>query len=215
MNSYLIFIIVANVLVSLKGIEDALFFRKYEFNIGKIQNGSHYRMLTSAFLHVDIGHLAFNMLTLYFFAPTVLTELNDVKFLMIYFGSLLAGNIFTLSFHKNDFQYRAVGASGAVIGVLYAAILLDSGLVLNFFFIPIDIPAYLFGIGYLIYTIYGMKNNNDLIGHSAHFGGAVGGFLITLAQKPSLFREETQMIGLLCLPILILFILIKTGKIKS
>lgn len=215
MNLYLIFILVANVMVSLKAFDDPYFFKKYEFNIGQIKQGSHYRMFTSAFLHVDLSHLAFNMLTLYFFAPTVLTQLDDFKFLIIYFGSLLAGNIFTLSFHKNDFHYRAVGASGAVIGVLYAAILLDSNLVLNFFFIPIDIPAYLFGIGYLLYTLYGMKNNNDLIGHSAHFGGAIGGFLITLAQKPSLFWEETAMIGLLCLPILILFILIKTGKIKS
>jgi membrane associated rhomboid family serine protease len=206
---------VANALLSFKGFENASFFRKYEFNIGQIQRGSHYRMLTSAFLHVDLAHLAFNMMTLYFFAPTVLNQLNDLKFLMIYFSSLLAGNIFTLYVHKNDWQYRAVGASGAVIGVLYAAILLDSGLVLNFFFIPIDIPAYLFGIGYLLYTIYGMKAKNDLIGHTAHFGGAVGGFLITIAQKPSLIWEETSMIGLLCIPILVLFVLIKTGKIKS
>lgn len=215
MNSYLIFIIIANFLVSFKAFDDPLFFKKYEFNIGQINQGSHYKMFTSAFLHVDISHLAFNMLTLYYFAPTVLTQQDDFKFLVLYFGSLLAGNIFTLSFHKNDPHYKAVGASGAVIGVLYGAILLDSNLVLNFFFIPIDIPAYLFGIGYLLYTIYGMKKNNDLIGHSAHFGGAIGGFLITLAQKPTLFWEETSMIGLLCLPILFLFILMKAGKIKS
>lgn len=206
---------VANALLSFKGFENASFFRKYEFNISQIQKGQHFRMFTSAFLHVDIGHLVFNMITLYFFAPTVLSELSEIKFLMIYFGSLIAGNIFTLLFHRNEPQYRAVGASGAVIGILYAAILLDSDLKLNFMFIPIDIPAYLFGIGYLLYTIYGMKANNDLIGHSAHFGGAVGGFLITIAQKTSLLWEETKMIGLLCIPILFLFILIKTGKFKS
>jgi membrane associated rhomboid family serine protease len=81
------------------------------------------------------------------------------------------------------------------------------------FFIPIPIPAYLFGIGYLLYTIYGMKNRVGNIGHDAHFGGAIGGYLITLILSPWLFQTNLLMIGLLAIPILLLFILKKMDKI--
>ena len=81
------------------------------------------------------------------------------------------------------------------------------------FFIPIPIPAYVFGIGYLLYSIYGMRTRNDNIGHDAHFGGAIGGYLITLAMMPILFQINLLMVILLAVPIIILFILIKLGKI--
>ena len=84
---------------------------------------------------------------------------------------------------------------------------------LAFFFIPIPIPAYIFGIGYLLYSIYGMKARLGNIGHTAHFGGAIGGYVITLLFMPSLLTQETLMVVLLALPIIVLFILEKTGKI--
>ena len=80
-----------------------------------------------------------------------------------------------------------------------------------YFIIPV--PAYLFGIGYLLYSIYGMKAKNDNIGHTAHFGGAIGGYMITLSQVPSMLYENTLMVVLLALPIVLLFILEKTGKL--
>lgn len=213
MNIALIFLIAANVLISFKAFEDEYFFRKYEFHIGSIRAGHHIRMFTSAFLHVDVAHLAFNMLTLYFFAPVVISFLGTPSFLMIYLGSLLCGNLLTLQFHKNEYHYRAVGASGAVTGILYSAILLQPGMNLYLFFIPIPIPAYIFGIAYLLYSIYGMKSRADNIGHTAHFGGAIGGYLITLSKDPQLFSENTLMVILLAIPIVILFILSKMGKI--
>lgn len=213
MSIALIFIIVANALISFKAFDDQFFFRKYEFHIGSIRAGEHLRMITSAFLHVDIAHLAFNMLTLYFFAPTVIAYLGVPSFLMVYFGSLLCGSLLTLQFHKDEYHYRAVGASGAVTGILYAAILLRPDMNLFLFFIPIPIPAYIFGIGYLLYSIYGMKSRNDNIGHTAHFGGAIGGYLITIAKEPQLLTENTLMVVLLAIPIVILFILAKMGKI--
>lgn len=213
MDIALIVIIVANALVSFKAFDDQFFFRKYEFHIGSIRAGEHLRMITSAFLHVDVAHLAFNMLTLYFFAPTVIAFLGVPSFLMVYFGSLLCGSLLTLQFHKDEYHYRAVGASGAVTGILYAAILLRPDMNLFLFFIPIPIPAYIFGIGYLLYSIYGMKSRNDNIGHTAHFGGAIGGYLITIAKEPELLTENTLMVVLLAIPIVILFILAKMGKI--
>ncbi|OXB02480.1 rhomboid family intramembrane serine protease [Flavobacterium pectinovorum] len=212
MNIILIGIIVANVLISWKGFEDYSFMRKYEFHVGSIRSGEQIRMLSSGFLHVDIMHLVFNMLTLWFFAPVVLGWLGNFSFVLVYFGSLIFGSLLTMVFHKNDYSYRAVGASGAVTGVLYSAILLQPDMMLGIFFV-IPIPAYLFGILYLLYSIYGMRAKNDNIGHTAHFGGAVGGYLITLIKEPSLLTDHTMMVILLAIPIVILFVLAKLGKI--
>ena len=212
MNIILIAIIVANVVISYKGFNDLYFFRKYEFHVGSIRSGEQIRMLSSGFLHVDMMHLIFNMLTLYFFAPVVLNWLGNFSFLLVYFGSLIFGSLLTMLFHKNDYSYRAVGASGAVTGVLYSAILLQPDMMLGIFFV-IPMPAYIFGILYLLYSIYGMKAKNDNIGHTAHFGGAIGGYLITLIKMPSLFTDHTMMVILLAIPILILFGMAKLGKL--
>jgi membrane associated rhomboid family serine protease len=212
MNAILIAIIVVNILISYKGFNDLSFFRKYEFHVGSIRAGEHIRMVSSGFLHADMTHLIFNMLTLWFFAPVVISYLGDFHFGLVYFGSLLFGSLLTMLFHKNDYSYRAVGASGAVTGVLYSAILLQPDMMLGIFFI-IPMPAYLFGILYLLYSIYGMKAKNDNIGHTAHFGGAVGGYLITLIKEPQLFVDHTLMVLLLAIPIVILFVMEKMGKL--
>lgn len=212
MNVFLVGIIVANAVISYKGFNDLSFFRKYEFHVGSIRSGEQIRMLSSGFLHVDMMHLIFNMLTLYFFAPVVLSWLGTFSFLLIYFGSLIFGNLLTMMFHKNDYSYRAVGASGAVTGVLYSAILLQPNMMLGVFFV-IPMPAYIFGIVYLLYSIYGMRAKNDNIGHTAHFGGAIGGYLITLIKQPSLITDNTLMVILLAIPIVILFGMAKLGKL--
>jgi membrane associated rhomboid family serine protease len=212
MNTILIIIIAANALMSFKGFNDISFFRKYEFHMGSVRAGEQIRLFSSGFLHADIGHLAFNMLTLYFFAPVVIAYLGSTSFIIIYFASLLFGSLLTILFHKNDYNYRAVGASGAVTGVLYSAILLRPDMMLGLFFI-VPIPAYLFGILYLLYSIYGMRAKNDNIGHTAHFGGAIGGYLVTLATRPSLIVEHTFMVVLLTIPIVILFVMARLGKL--
>ena len=212
MNTILIGIIVANVLMSYKGFNDLAFFRKYEFHVGSIRSGEQIRMLSSGFLHVDMMHLAFNMLTLWFFAPVVLNWLGNFSFALVYFGSLIFGSLLTMFFHKNDYSYRAVGASGAVTGVLYSAILLQPDMMLGIFFV-IPMPAYVFGILYLLYSIYGMRAKNDNIGHTAHFGGAMGGYLITLVKEPSLIVDHSLMVILLAIPILVLFVMAKLGKL--
>lgn len=212
MNTILIAIIILNVLISYKGFNDLSFFRKYEFHVGSIRAGEQIRMLSSGFLHVDMTHLLFNMMTLWFFAPVVINYMGIFSFVLIYFGSLLFGSLLTLAFHKNDYGYRAVGASGAVTGVLYSAILLQPDMMLGIFFI-IPMPAYLFGILYLLYSIYGMRAKNDNIGHTAHFGGAVGGYLITLIKEPTLLVEHTLMVVLLAIPIAALFVMQKMGKL--
>lgn len=206
-----IIIIAANVMISYKGFGDYGFFERYKFNVGAIRRGEQVRMFSSGFLHVDTMHLFFNMFTLYFFADVVISYLGSTSFIIIYIASLVMGSLLSLYFHKDEYHYSAVGASGAVTGVLYAAILLKPGMELYMFFIPI--PAYVFGIGYLLYSIYGMKNRIGNIGHDAHFGGALGGYVVTLMLAPSLFQTSSLMVVLLALPIVILFVLYKTGKI--
>ena len=213
MNILLIVIIAITVIVSFKGFEDLNFFRKFEFHIGSIRAGEQFRMISSAFLHADIAHLAFNMLTLYIFAPIVYGYLGNFTFGLVYVASLIFGSLLTLLFHKNNYSYRAIGASGAVTGVLYSAILLQPDMSLFLFFIPIPIPAYIFGIGYLLYSIYGMKAKRDNIGHTAHFGGAIGGYVLTLIAKPNMFVDNIEMVLLLAIPIVLLFVLEKLGKL--
>jgi len=211
-NLFLLGIIAANVLISLKGFNDEYFFRKYEFHVGSIRAGEQFRMITSAFLHADFVHLAFNMIALYSFAPVVSQSLGDMSFLLIYGGSLVFGSLLTMVFHGNDYSYRAIGASGAVTGIIYSAILLYPNMTIGIMGI-IPMPAYIFGIAYLLYSIYGMKAKNDNIGHTAHFGGAIGGYAITLLKDPALFQEQPMMVILLAIPIIALFILAKTGKL--
>ena len=208
-----IVIIAANVIMSYKGFGDYGFFERYKFNVGGIRRGEQLRMFTSGFLHVDTVHLLFNMLTLYFFAHVVIGYLGSLDFLIIYVASLLLGNLLSLYFHKDEYHYSAVGASGAVTGILYSAILLEPDMSLYMFFVPVPIPAYLFGIGYLLYSIYGMKKQLGNIGHDAHFGGAIGGYVVTLILAPWLFETNLLMVGLLAIPIVILFIMHKAGKL--
>ena len=211
-NLILLAIIIANVLISIKGFNDEFFFRKYEFHVGSIRAGEQIRMVTSAFLHADLFHLAFNMIALYSFAPVVFQVLGNAAFLLVYFGSLVFGSLLTMVFHGNDYSYRAVGASGAVTGIIYSAILLFPDMTIGIFGV-IPMPAYIFGIGYLLYSIYGMRAKNDNIGHTAHFGGAIGGYVITLLKEPSLFEHNTLMVILLAIPIVILFVMAKAGKL--
>jgi membrane associated rhomboid family serine protease len=208
-----IVIIAANVIISLKGFKDYDFFERYKFNIAGIRRGEQIRMFSSGFLHVDYSHLLFNMLTLYFFAPVVVMNIGIVKFLLIYLASLIVGNMLSFYFHKDEYHYSAVGASGAVMGVLYASILLYPEMSLFIFFIPIPIPAWIFGIGYLLYSLYGMRSRLGNIGHDAHFGGAVAGYVLTLLFVPSLLQTDLWIVLLLAVPIIILFVLHKSGKI--
>lgn len=206
-------VIVANALFSYKGFSDTSFFNTYKFNVGAIKAGEKVRLLSSAFLHADTAHLLFNMFTLYFFAPVVIAGFGSIQFLIIYAISLIFGNLLSFYFHKEEPHYTAIGASGAVTGIVYSSILLQPNMSLYLFFIPIPIPAYIFGIGYLLYSIYGMRGKFDNIGHDAHFGGAIGGYVITLLLMPSLINQHLNIILLLLIPIVLLLVLKKIGKL--
>lgn len=203
----------ATALFTYQGLQNPSFFDRYKFHVGAIQAGERIRMFSSGFLHGDWGHFLFNMVTLYFFAPVVIAYMGDVNFLMIYVISLLGGNLLSLWLHKKQPHYSAIGASGAVTGIVYASILLNPSMNLYLFFIPIGIPAPVFGFAYLLYSIYGMKKQNDGIGHTAHFGGAIAGFVFVLARFPNMVLDNQVIVAVLLIPILLMFGMMRAGKL--
>ena len=211
-NPIVLVIIIANVLLSMKGFDDYSFLDKYKFQVGRVLGKEKIRMLSSGFLHVDWIHLGFNMYALYIFGDFVAMNLGTIPFLIIYFGSLIAGSLYTLQYHKDEPYYSAVGASGAVSGIVYSSILVFPDMQLLLFF-AIPIPGYIFGVGYLIYSIYGMKKQVGNIGHAAHLGGAIGGFILTLVLRPELFSTNTVFVILLAIPIIL--VLFFGDKLKS
>ncbi len=191
--------------ISYKGFNDRDFFDKYKFNISAIKRGEKIRFLSAGFLHADMMHLIFNMLTLYFFANYIIFHLGRINFVIIYLGSLLAGNLITYYFHKNQPNYSAIGASGAVMGILYSAILINPHITLGLFGI-IPIPGFVFAIGYLVYSIYGMKNSIGNIGHTAHLGGAIAGYLLTILLYPQVLETSRTMVIVLAIPIILIYV---------
>lgn len=212
MNSIPTIIIAVTALVTYVGLSDFSFFEKYKFNISAVKYGQQYRMLTSGFLHADWFHFIFNMYSFWTFANFLTREFNTMNFLLIYFGSMLLGSLLTYYIHKNESYYSAVGASGAVTGIIFCAILLYPEIELLLFF-AIPIPGFLFAVLYLGYSIYGMKGRFDNIGHTAHLGGAIGGLVLTLFLRPDLFESRVLFIGILLIPIAVLIYLVKMKKI--
>tara|TARA_B100000809_G_scaffold71211_1_gene68829 strand:- start:255 stop:872 length:618 start_codon:yes stop_codon:yes gene_type:complete len=197
-------IILANIIFSYKGFKNRHFFDKYKFNPIAVKNGEIIRYISSGFLHVNQGHLFVNMLTLFFFAGSVVRSVGEVGFLIIYIASLYVGNLVTYRVNKNKINYNAVGASGAVMGIVYSSILLDPKMTLYFIIIPM--PAYVFGLLYLWYSIYSMKNVRDNIGHEAHLGGAIAGFFITIFLKPEIVANNLSIVLILLIPIIYFYL---------
>jgi len=203
-NSVAIIIIGLNIFFSYKGFRDRIFFNKYKFSPLRIKRGEVIRYISSGFLHVDTTHLIVNMFTLYFFVDAVIFRVGEINFLIIYFTSLIFGNWLTYKFNSNNINYSAVGASGAVMGIVYSAILLNPEMTLFFFILPM--PGYLFGLGYLFYSIYSMKKVNDNIGHEAHLGGAIAGFFSTILISPAVVFTNLFTVLILLIPIVYFYI---------
>ena len=195
-----IIIIIANLIVSYKGFSDRNFYARYSFEVEKILIYKDYkRLITSGFLHVNWMHLIFNMLALYFFSGSLESYIGPVYYLIIYFSSLIGGELLSLFIHKNQGDYGSVGASGAISGIIFASIALFPGMRIGMLFLPISLPAWLFGLLYILYSIYGIRSKRDNIGHDSHLGGGVIGMLIAIILYPSALADNL-------LPILLIFV---------
>lgn len=204
-----ILIILVTFFISYKGFKDHFFFEKYEFGVDKVRLYKDYkRLVTSGFLHVNWMHLIFNMLSLYFFTSPLINSLGTLRFLIIYFTSLVGGNLLSLLIYKNQGDYTSVGASGAVCGVIFACIALFPGFSVGLFFIPI--PGWLYGLLYVGYSIYGVRSKRDNIGHEAHLAGALIGMMVALMMRPLAFIDNYITILIISVPAIVFIYLIIT-----
>ncbi|WP_292009367.1 rhomboid family intramembrane serine protease [Chryseobacterium sp.] len=202
MNTIVLVIIIATCIISYMGMNNIGLFEKYKFNVAAIESRKEYfRLVSSAFLHADFMHLFFNMLSLYFFQGVVFYFLGNIGFLIIYFGSMILGNLFSLMIYKNQPWYSAIGASGAVSGIIFAAIAMaPKEIEVNF------LPGWIFGTLYFGYSVYMMLNPKqwDNLGHSAHLGGAFFGLVYSIVMHPQLALSNWYFLGVMSLPLIYL-----------
>jgi membrane associated rhomboid family serine protease len=194
-------LILANVIVSYRGFKDREFFARYEFEVEKILLYKDYkRLVTSGFLHINWMHLIFNMISLYVFSGIVEVTLGTLGFILIYFASLVGGHLFSLFVHRHQGDYSAVGASGAVSGVMFASVALYPNMSIGMFFIPISIPSWIYALLFVLFSIYGIRSRKNNIGHDAHLGGALVGMVLALIMQPSAFVHNYPIILLILVP---------------
>jgi membrane associated rhomboid family serine protease len=204
-------IVLANFIVSYNGFNNRRFFNRLVFQVEKILVYKDYkRLITSGFLHVNWLHLLFNMVTLYAFGGGLEDSLGSLQYFLLYFASLLGGNLLCLFIHRNHAGYRSVGASGAIAGVIFGAIALDPQLKIGFFGISLPIPAWLFGLAYMLISIYGIRSKKDNIGHDAHLGGGLIGMTIAILIRPSVLIDNYFPILIIAVPALVFLYIIIT-----
>jgi len=193
--------------ISIYGFSNPQFVEKHIFNISAIRTSNKWdRVLTSSFLHADGFHLFLNMYVLYMFAPSIINNPNFgvAWFFIIYFGAVMGGGLLSYFINKNNYAYRALGASGGVTGIVMASATINPDMGMGIIFVPVYIPAYIFASLYLVYSIYAMHQQSDNIGHDAHLGGAIVGIFLPILLYPQLLTENLFKIGILIAPLLYL-----------
>lgn len=190
------FIIALTAIITYQAFESGSLMSKYRFNaFAVVHRREYWRLFSHILVHADWGHLIFNMLTLFFFGTGVESVLKYYfggigifYFIVLYVAGGVFSTLYSIYQHRNHSGYNAIGASGAVSSVLFASILFSPQSSIYLFMIPIGIPAYIFGMLYLAYSAYMVKNGHDNIGHDAHFWGAVFGFIFPIILNPDFFR---------------------------
>jgi membrane associated rhomboid family serine protease len=195
--SIALLIFIATIVASLAGlyakpqiIERSLF-RPYWFQ----RRRQYETLVTSGFVHADLPHLIFNMVTFWFFAFPLERQIGSLRFAVLYFAALAVSDLGTYLTHRNDPQYASLGASGAISAVLFAAIVYFPWMKLFIIPIPLPIPAPLFAVGYVAYSWYSARQARGRINHDAHLGGALFGLLFVLVTDPSAFGQLLRWAG--------------------
>ena len=184
-------ILVLTCLVSLTGLFVApqliigAVFRPYWL----VRRAEYTRLITSGFVHADVGHLLFNAITFYSFAFSLERYVGTMMFLTLYFSGLLFGNLGTYFRRRTDPKYSCLGASGAILAVMFASIVYFPGQSLITFLLPVPIPAPLFALGYLAFTVYSARQARGKINHDAHLGGALTGLAFVGITNPEAYRH--------------------------
>ena len=198
-------LIAVTALVSILCFTGTLDINALKFNAYDIHHRRQwYRMLSYGLVHGGGGHLFFNMLTLYFFGDVVEDYFQAaygqvpgiILYVALYVSALAVSTIGDLIKYKDDPGYNAVGASGAVSAILFASILFEPKMGIYIYLIPIPVPGYLFAPLYLLYCWYMARRNQDNIGHTAHFWGALYGLVFPLVFRPGIFWHFLSQLGL-------------------
>lgn len=154
----------------------------------------YWTAISSGFVHADLGHLLFNSITYWFFAFPLQRLIGSPRFLALYFVGLLASNTGTYFKHRRDPDYACLGASGAILAVLFASIVYFPRQSIMIMPIPLPIPAPLFAIGYLVYTYYAARRQRGRINHDAHFDGALAGLAFVAVTDPSAWERAWRIV---------------------
>lgn len=197
------------VIFSYQGLQNKAFFDKYAFTIeGVLKYKEYYRLISSGFLHGSWWHLIFNLYALFSFGETLELVIGGTNFLFIYFVSLIGGNILSLYIHRFDSQYSAIGASGAVCGIIFASIVIFPDMEIGMFLIPFFLTSWMYGLLFVFISIYGIKSRMSSIGHDAHLGGALLGMLVAVGLYPESLQDNYLPIVLVVTPTLTFIFLI-------
>lgn len=196
-------------LATYKGFRDYAYFEAYKFKVDDILIRKEYqRVITSGFLHGSWIHFGFNMIALFSFSWSLELIFGYGKFLLLYFGSMIGGSLLALFIHRNHSDYSAIGASGAISGVVMSSILLFPDSSIGFVIIPIEIKSWIFALLFIVISIFGIKSQRGNIGHEAHLGGALTGVFISLILQPSILQNDLWIVLLITIPILAFLVLI-------
>lgn len=192
------YIVVANVIVSLGALYlyPKLIETGYLKPYRTVRENTWYELLTSGFLHANLGHLFVNMFTLYFFGPVMERVLGGGYFSGLYLTGLVVAGIPSVIKFKDDPNYATLGASGAVGSVLFAFIFLFPMEKIYLMLIPIPIPAFVFAILYLLYSMYASKQERGKINHEAHLAGALWGIFYLVIFVPNTIDHFLTVFGL-------------------
>jgi membrane associated rhomboid family serine protease len=210
-----IIIIALTAFFSYRGFINPLFLRQFLFSTRSILAGrQYYRLVSSSVLHADWVHLIFNMYSLYSFGAAVELFFGPGTFLAIYLASIVGGNLLALLLHRNE-DYYALGASGGVCGVIFACIFLVPGSSVQLFFIPVNIPAYVYAILFMLFSYYGIRAQRGNIGHDAHLGGAIIGLLTATALYPSIIRQNPILYPVVMSLAILLLVFLNVGPVIS
>jgi membrane associated rhomboid family serine protease len=195
--SMTLLLVLLTLLVTLQGFKNSIFFEKYcVWPYREKQNKEYHRMLTGGFLHGSWLHFGINMFVFWQFGTAVEKEFmtlfqpltGQIVYTLVYLLVIVAANVPGHFRNNKQYNFRAVGASGGVAGILFIYILFNPWRNL-YLYALIPIPAILMGILYLWYSSYAAKNSRDNIDHSAHFWGAIAGMVLTLIAHPPIFPK--------------------------
>jgi membrane associated rhomboid family serine protease len=162
-----------------------------------IRKKSWHELITSGFLHANLAHLFVNMFVLFFFGLELERALGTVNLLLLYLSGIAVSSIPTLIKFRDDPGYATIGASGAVGSVLFAYIFLFPTRELILVLLPIPMPAWVFAILYLVYSIYETKRRRGKINHEAHIAGALWGIIYMILFVPGSMERILSLLGLI------------------